>query len=530
MCVLLEEYFECVHWFSVVIYEPIFRAKFDSIADGLAYPEQRPFLFLLATVLAMASWYRSKRQASAQEEDWSYWAETLVRNVESHTMDVLDGSEIECIQTCVLLGSHNSYHGKPRAALALLGATVKTAQASGLHRESAAQSFDEREERKRVWWTIYTWDRWASTTFGRPFAINEDDCNVSMPADIYENRFFVRQQQADSICYSTYQTQLNKLYTIASPGLREQLRAHSGAERVTHGTLEKRELLLKGIIQELWRWKEGLPGQLALDLSEDIPAEPSAALKVARMQALSLQLTFDHLIIILHRPFLATQVMQLPSTDDAHTPSLDPPPPDPARDEQNAEQWWHAALRTAQVTQLPHTAQFATDGHLVAFLGVNLLNAAIVLVIYSLAKPLTDRAQEAKRNLTSVLRLQEVLARRSQIARQSVHVLRSLILLITKRESQAMLATPLPANEDDNAHHNNGFAVDGAFSTAFSGAGMHHGQASISDTSVDHTYAEHSVGEFSDTGSHAEAFPVIPSLYNPFWIWNFDNPYEYGNE
>lgn len=163
MCVLLEDYFEYVHWFSLVIYEPIFRAKFESIADGLAYPEQRPFLFLLATVLAMAAWYRSKRQASIigmQEEDWSRWAERLIRHVESHTLDVLDGFELERVQTCLLLGSHNSYHGKPRAALALLGATVKTAQASGLHRESsAAQSFDEREERKRVWWTIYTWDR-----------------------------------------------------------------------------------------------------------------------------------------------------------------------------------------------------------------------------------------------------------------------------------------------------------------------------------------------------------------------------------
>lgn len=162
MCVLLEEYFENVHWFSLVIYEPIFRTKFESIADGMACPEQRPFLFLLATVLAMAAFYRSKRLVSTvagQEENWSNWAERLIRHVESHTLYLLDGFQLECAQTCILLGSHNSYHGKPRAALALLGATLKTAQASGLHRESATQSFDEREERKRVWWTIYTWDR-----------------------------------------------------------------------------------------------------------------------------------------------------------------------------------------------------------------------------------------------------------------------------------------------------------------------------------------------------------------------------------
>lgn len=320
--------------------------------------------------------------------------------------------------------------------------------------------------------------RWASTTYGRPLAINEDDCNISMPAELYENPVFVHQQQADSICYSAYQVQLNRLYTIASPGLREQLRVRSsGPDRVTLVTKEKMEILLKEIIQELWRWKQGLPDHLILNLSKDLCAEPSAALKVARLQALSLQLTFDHLITVLHRPFLATQVLQLPTADkdlSHQTPSHDSPQfslhlasgkrPTHTSHEAGQEspgQWWHAALRTAQVSQLPHTAQFAADGHLVAFLAINLLNAGIVLVIYALAEPLSDRAQEAKRNLTLVLRLQAALSRRSQIAQQSVTVLRSLILLITKRESQAILATPCPPSGHLNENEN--LAAEAAF-------------------------------------------------------------------
>lgn len=390
--------------------------------------------------------------------------------------------------------------------------------------------------------------RWASTTFGRPLAINEDDCNVSMPAEVYENRFFVRQQQTDSICYSTYQTQLNILYTIASPGLREQLRVRSGPDRVTLATQERMERLLKGIIQELWRWKQSLPGHLTLNVSKDISAEPSTALKVARLQALSLQLTFDHLIIVLHRPFLATQVLQLPAADEDLASSHGSPELFSSRDGQpttstsgststnseSAEQWWDAALRTSQVAQLPHTAQFATDGHLVAFLGINLLNSAIVLVIYALAKPLTDRAQEAKRNLTSVLRLQEVLARRSQIARQSVNVLRSLILLITRRESQAMLAAPCPPGEQWNENDNFAAAEGAAFSATSdtlqsNEAGRPSGMDPRQSSSwyADSALAEHSIGDGSDP---ADTFPTIPSLYNPFWMWNFDTPPEYGNE
>jgi hypothetical protein len=41
----------------------------------------------------------------------------------------------------------------------LLGANVKSAHAAGLHKRLIGASKHELEERKRVWWTIYTWDR-----------------------------------------------------------------------------------------------------------------------------------------------------------------------------------------------------------------------------------------------------------------------------------------------------------------------------------------------------------------------------------
>ncbi|PYH43665.1 putative polyketide synthase [Aspergillus saccharolyticus JOP 1030-1] len=56
---LLDEYFDAVHWFSLVIYEPKFRRKLRTVADGCADPTQRPFLLLLAVVLGMAAWYRA---------------------------------------------------------------------------------------------------------------------------------------------------------------------------------------------------------------------------------------------------------------------------------------------------------------------------------------------------------------------------------------------------------------------------------------------------------------------------------------
>lgn len=159
--ILLEEYFDSVHWFSLVILEPIFRPQYESIADGYAYSSQKGFLFLLATVLGLAAWYRSKRcevDDASGEQFWADWKSKLLSHVETGLLDLLDRRCLTSIQTCLLLGSYYIYHGRPNASFALLGASIKTAQAMRLHRVSSGE-FHAVEERKRVWWTVYTWDR-----------------------------------------------------------------------------------------------------------------------------------------------------------------------------------------------------------------------------------------------------------------------------------------------------------------------------------------------------------------------------------
>ncbi|KFZ12161.1 hypothetical protein V502_07238 [Pseudogymnoascus sp. VKM F-4520 (FW-2644)] len=216
---LLEEYFDSVHWFSLVIYGPSFRRQYDSVADGYAYQSQKGFLILLATVLGIASWYRAETSVSNSKfsnEDWGGWRVKLFAVAETRFLELMDERSLASLQTCLLLGTYHVYHGRPNASLALLGATIKIAQAMSLHRESVRSGSDENEERKRVWWTIYTWDRFASITYGRPLGINDSDCNVSLPADINEwARPQTANQQGVLICFSTYQSQLSKRSSLS---------------------------------------------------------------------------------------------------------------------------------------------------------------------------------------------------------------------------------------------------------------------------------------------------------------------------
>ncbi|KAB8204096.1 fungal-specific transcription factor domain-containing protein [Aspergillus parasiticus] len=473
---LLEEYFDAIHWFSLVVYEPKFRRRLRSIEDGSAYPSQKPFLLLLAVMLGMAAWYRSQRNRDTEDtrDHWRQWSADLIKIVEVNLVELMDQPSVTAVQTCILLGSHHVYHGRPNLSFALLGATIKMSQALGMHREPVQGEFGDIEERKRVWWTIYTWDRFASITYGRPLGINDKDCNLSMPADMLENPSFTTPGSSDNnmICYSAYQRELNRLYLIASPALEAVFgsRTFRTSQPLAGNTYAS---LVKHATQELQRWRVCLPAHLALDLERDYHPDGEPGSRAHALQSLSLQLTYDNVLIVLHRPLLARQVDHLTSTtrpphgssdggspashpaaaSSGHsTPGLSFETPFPTAQAASSDLWMNAAVRTARVTEMPVLAQLATDSHLVAFLAINLFNAAIVLVVMALSEPLSDTAQVVKRTITRILRLQDLIGTRSALSKQSTTVLKNVVTMLLRRESEVIFG-PITGYPPRLGHH-----------------------------------------------------------------------------
>ncbi|GJD04555.1 C6 transcription factor [Colletotrichum higginsianum] len=347
--------------------------------------------------------------------------------------------------------------------------------ALGLHRRQKDGSFDDVEERKRVWWTIYTWDRFASISYGRPLSINDEDYNVDLPAKFTESPFFgvdTAHAQATGICYSPYQTELTQLYLIASPALKKIFGSLSARATYQYFDSEHRSMI-SNVTQRLASWRRHLPPDLCLDLKRDYdPLATGWSVRAHLLQSLSLQLTFDNLLIVLHRPFLTRQLENLSlsspgpngsSVADMISPSASHAGPQSLashggsvhspRENQDcfgveptaiSEQWWDAAVRTASVTELPQLTQLATESHLVAFVAMNMFNAAIVLILVALSDPLSDQAQGIKRPITKVFRLEELLGQRSSLSSQSSAVLKNLIRLLLRRESEAMIGPTAP--------------------------------------------------------------------------------------
>ena len=213
--------------------------------------------------------------------------------------------------------------------------------------------------------------------------------------------------------------------------------------------------LMEDINQTLTFWCDQLPPHLRFNFDYDIPGDAPLEQKVYHRQALSLQLTYDNILIILHRPILAQQVDSLCKTYPSSGQDVDETwasatASTRASSVQSSQQWWEAAVRISSVTKLPNTARLATDSHLVGFLAIILFNSAIVMVVYALSDPLSDRAQEAKRNLTRIFRLVDLLGKRSSLSRQSSVILQDVIQLLLDQESQAMLG---PRDEEEKSNN-----------------------------------------------------------------------------
>jgi hypothetical protein len=268
---------------------------------------------------------------------------------------------------------------------------------------------------------------------------------------------------------------LNKLYLIASPIIETVFGLQTAASRQWM-TGQQYSTQIMEVTERLWTWRRSLAAHLLLDLSSDCEPNHSNTSRVHRLQALALQLTFDNLLIIFHRPLLAQQVDHLIKTQPdnghgaVHSPSnisgsyaaVSSPfhaqcagSPLSRSQMSSTEQWWDAALRTSKVTEMPQLAQLATNTHLVAFLAINLFHSGVVMAVLALSDPLSDRAQEVKRTITRIYRLQELLGKRTKLSMQSNIILKDVIHMLLRREADAMLA-PVVVSQPQPVHAKDG--------------------------------------------------------------------------
>jgi len=144
-----------------------------------AYTVAPSFLSTFFAVLAAGALFSSDRHS----DRFSQPAE-LLQEAKRLIDPWTDDHGLECARTYTLIAICLNEMNLKSAAWNWLGSAIRIGQDLGLYLDSGPWPVVEGEMRKRVWWTMYALDRSMALELGRPVAIDDDDCDVPLPAPV----------------------------------------------------------------------------------------------------------------------------------------------------------------------------------------------------------------------------------------------------------------------------------------------------------------------------------------------------------
>lgn len=202
------------------------------------------------------------------------------------------------------------------------GTALQVVTALGLHRKSPAKrsktgfSYLELEIRKRLFWSVYTLDKYLSIMFGRPRLLHDEDIDQELPdelndEDLLEEDPALRTGSTDSMMIASVlhyrfvasNSSLQSILTISRLG-----RILGGISRQLYSINPiSRDSPLETAVRltsELETWKESVP-----PLFNSV--RPASLIPPLCRQSQVLQLAYSHAMIHVTRSFLLTDFTDL---------------------------------------------------------------------------------------------------------------------------------------------------------------------------------------------------------------------------
>ena len=455
------KYLEAVHWFMLLFHEQTFQRRYeDFLTHGIRCKADSSFYQLLLVVCVLGCQYIDKSVASDLGFDVAGFQEKSLKHLEANLLSLCEDSDLASVQVCVLIGSFYLYTGRPNLGFVVLGSGIRCAYALGLHRESSWPRLKEEdiEERRRVWWALFVFDRYASIIYGHPCGIREGEFRVADPRNLddttqthsYGTVVPNLEGNPRTVTLFTYVIAKIELYRLSSPILTDlYFRPNVG-----HAEFSR---TVRDLDSRLCRWRESLPSELRLEIVGTHELSTSQPDTTFLLQALALQVAYDNILILLHRPLLHDRTF----LSHAHGRSHEQPVPlsplredvpnslahgntqsfSSAMDTYSRGRCLESATRSASLCDMKHCLAAARGTHAVAYLGINLFTAGIVLCAVALSSPLSVVAQQAKNDIRKILIISDMFQSESPIAPQTKRILSALVKVVLEKELEALTCT-----------------------------------------------------------------------------------------
>lgn len=467
--VLVETYFEKIHWFMLLFHQQEFR---DSVADLYGHRQfdignqtDGKTVGSVSVVLAVCALslrlldHDQRRQLAEHGVGPEKMREGMLTALRLRLLDVLALGSLEAVQMCVLLGSYYLYHGQPELAWPLCGCALRLGQALGLHRNprSGVAGVPQRprddEAKKRCWWAIHEIDTFCSMIYGFPQSISDSDCSVSPldPNDPWSIAIGRERPSPGQPTLLEYKCAMVKLSKIIKSTLSEVYGTRGHTSRGGKGGPSRARDLVEKVASldaRLTKWHSDLPRKL---IQARFGPHTEKRLRTGNMhglpfkeqlfklQALALKLAFENTRILIHRPLFAYKATRTLSTPGEST----------SLQHQDPLSLSVQACRDAslQISWSSHAEIFeiASTTYALSFVSLHLLTAGVTLCIMASIDPLGPQAQEWKLGIRRLISMLVALKSRTVLAEQGLELLRKLLKLVMEKETEKMLCMSPPA-------------------------------------------------------------------------------------
>ncbi|RCI12584.1 hypothetical protein L249_0106 [Ophiocordyceps polyrhachis-furcata BCC 54312] len=163
--------------------EPLeaFEQMLSEAYDGPPDPRDRMSCLRYAKVLLVLAFGQlysvNQWVGSRGPPGFDYFADSLGLLPETH-----DEGSLEGVEALALAGYFMQNMNRRDAAFQYLGRALRMAVSLGLHLETCDGDEARREQRRRVWWSVYSLDRILCVKSGNPLTIQDDDIGVALPS------------------------------------------------------------------------------------------------------------------------------------------------------------------------------------------------------------------------------------------------------------------------------------------------------------------------------------------------------------
>jgi proline utilization trans-activator len=302
----ISAYFEHVHTNYPLFHRPTFQSRYEAmwLQPHILMRDVEPgwicTIFMLLVFGAQALEDRDTRQSAQIQRHY-------LDLVQARMHQLISATTLINVQALLLLQLYQHNCTERNSAFMLLGCASRMAMALGMHREGTSGGFDsmEREVRKRVWWTAYTFEQLQCAILGRPCAIDDMEVNVTFPDEM-----MLDGGMSVPTSYIEYSVRLSRLLS----SVRRKIYA-SPTSTTQQGEYPKIGVAIQFLL-DLDSWHNSLPPPLRLEFPSSSPQHKRAVIL--------LHIQYHHIQSLVTRPFILRKVgVQLARKLGRHVRSQD---------------------------------------------------------------------------------------------------------------------------------------------------------------------------------------------------------------